>query len=231
MCSALNPQPSTLSHIFPYSYRISISFAQWWKSESAERALKLDESAGTEQIIFNNIYYIQGFFVHNKGQQYQTKINAELQYKRIMSPSLVLQLFKCLVCTHPTNILIIKSFLYVWCWILGLCSAMVHLLAVGAEFWTKRNVVFRFGWKPTKVQTQIIVHDAVQRYWPSASLHSLASVFYFWLRSLTNADIFFFIPIADSNDFEWERRNIKPVHGIQQYTRCRILFLVRLIQI
>lgn len=46
-----------------------------WKSESAERALKLDENAGTEQII---IYNIQGSIVYNKGQQYQTKIKAEL---------------------------------------------------------------------------------------------------------------------------------------------------------
>lgn len=193
-----------------------------WKSESVERALKLDENAGTEQI---TIYYIQGFFVYNKGQ-----LKLKPNYKRIISHLLVLQCYSCLnvSCTqcilHTPNkynntcILLIKSFL---CLILDFGYMQCNGTSVRAKFWTKRNVVFRFGWKPTKIQTQIIIHEAYNDIGPrrSTTLHSFAS--FLFLTALSDKCRYFSLCRCRQQRY---RVGMNEHKAVSRYTRCRILY-------
>lgn len=67
----LNPQSSAIFSIqlknIDFLFACAMKMGERWKSESCERALKLDENAGTEQIIK---YYIRKkkIVVHNKGR-------------------------------------------------------------------------------------------------------------------------------------------------------------------
>lgn len=213
-----------------------------WKSESAERAWILDvQNAGTEQIIIHTyifciLFYIQWSIVYVTTKANNIKLKLKPNYKWIIRPfvsSAVLQLFKCLACTHPTKIYIYINGIIFVCLMFDLDCYAVHLLE--PHFEQREMLFFDFVRNQRNhPKTQTIIHEQYNDIGPffwCTTLHLCIHLLrcYFWLRSMTNADIFFcYINMQTIQRF---RVGLNEYKFGSRYTRCCILLIVRLIQI